>query len=57
MKSNLGILRDQWKNIKLLLAEKHDAKSLVLKIAKEEKVDDKIIEEALVIIDEVMFND
>ena len=37
--------------------EKHDAKSLVLKIAKEEKVSDKIIEEALVIIDEVMFND
>jgi len=27
VKSNLGILRDQWKNIKLLLAEKHDAKS------------------------------
>lgn len=37
--------------------EKTDAKSLVLKIAKEEKVDDKIIEEALIIIDEVMFND
>jgi len=37
--------------------EKHDAKSLVLKIAKEEEVSDSVVEKALTIIDEVMFND
>jgi len=37
--------------------ERQDAKSLVLKIAKEEKVDEKVIEEAINIIDGVMFDE
>lgn len=37
--------------------ERQDAKSLVLRIAKEEKVDKEVVEEAINIIDEAMFNE